>query len=331
MRPQEKQRTMEAFVVDHATPAHLRAGRVARPEPGKSEALVSVEAFSLNRGECHLLHYFPDGHIPGWDLAGVVVAAAQDGSGPAVGTRVFGFVESGSWAELARVPTGHLAALPAGLDLGVAASLPIVGLSAWHALDRAGLEPGMRVLVTGPSGGFGQLAIQLARLRGGEVEALVARPGHERLLKQLGVRAIHERELPPGRQFDLILESVGGETLGAAIRAVRPGGTVVTLGNTSDEPTTFDSRDLFSEAPGARLLGFLLFADLEPGGESDNLAQLARHVLDGALTVQVSAEYSWPALPDAIDALMSRQVVGKAVIRLARDRGTGLVGAVAGG
>jgi len=102
-----------AVVVDHAAPGRLALREVASPTPLPSEALVQVAAISLNRGETRRAMEAADGWCPGWDLAGVVVHAAADGSGPRAGARVVGFLRSGAWAESVVVPTNALAELPA--------------------------------------------------------------------------------------------------------------------------------------------------------------------------------------------------------------------------
>ena len=82
------------------------------PEPRPGEALVKVEAFSVNRGEIFQLEQPRPGTRPGKDIAGLVVQAAADGTGPAAGERVVGHPEAGGWAEYAAVPTAALAPLP---------------------------------------------------------------------------------------------------------------------------------------------------------------------------------------------------------------------------
>src|SRR5258707_13772347 len=82
-----------------AEPVAIR--EVAEPEPLPNEALVAVHAFSLNRGELRLFQARPEGWRPGQDVAGVVLRAAADGSGPAAGTRVVGLCDWHGWAERA--------------------------------------------------------------------------------------------------------------------------------------------------------------------------------------------------------------------------------------
>lgn len=104
---------MRALVYDPAAPHGLRLGQAPDPVPGSGQVLVRVAATSLNFGELTYLgkNYSPGG-VAGWDASGVVVAAAEDGSGPAVGTRVITFGWAGGWAELRAVDTTELAVLP---------------------------------------------------------------------------------------------------------------------------------------------------------------------------------------------------------------------------
>ena len=85
---------MRGLITDPSAPGELRlAEDLPAPEPGPSDAVVEVHVFSVNRGELKLLKARSDGWRPGQDISGVVVATAQDGSGPAVGTRVVGIVD----------------------------------------------------------------------------------------------------------------------------------------------------------------------------------------------------------------------------------------------
>src|SRR5579859_5804027 len=103
--------TMRAIVVDPDVKGRLALSEVESPSPAPSEALVRVAAISLNLGEVRraVLRTTEAGWRPGWDLAGIVEKAADDGSGPSVGSRVFGVVNAGAWAECVAVPTKQLA------------------------------------------------------------------------------------------------------------------------------------------------------------------------------------------------------------------------------
>ena len=126
---------MKAIVNSSGGPAITA---VDDPRPGSGEALVAVQAFSVNHGELDLLRTRTSGWRPGQDVAGVVVAQARDGSGPAAGTRVVALAEQAGWAELAAVPASRLAPLPAEVGTEQAAALPLAGLTALRTLRLAG-------------------------------------------------------------------------------------------------------------------------------------------------------------------------------------------------
>jgi NADPH:quinone reductase len=89
-------------------------------------------SFSLNRGELALLAMRPEGWRPSQDIAGVVVQAAADGSGPQAGTHVVALVDGGGWAQRVAAPTARMAALPDNVSFASSASLPVAGLTALH-------------------------------------------------------------------------------------------------------------------------------------------------------------------------------------------------------
>lgn len=314
---------MKALVSDPAAP-HVRLVEVAEPEPRSDQALVDVHAISLNRGEVKRLETLEPGTVTGWDLAGVVAAVAADGSGPPSGARVVGMVNpnvvgagTGAWAQRAAVPTEHLAELPDGVPFAAAATLPVAGLTALRALHVGGFVLGRRVLVTGASGGVGRFAIQLARLGGAHVTAVARRTAG---LAELGAHEVAsslDGSDPAASDFDVVLDAIGGEVLGAALQRVAPRGTVVSFASTVPEPVSYPARELFARAPGARLYGLYLFAELAHTrtGASD-LRTLAELVADGRLDPQVDLELEWERAGEAIEALVERRVAGKAVLTL---------------
>src|SRR5712672_23703 len=170
---------IRAVVVDPAAPGKLAVRPVELRDPDRDEVGVKVTAISLNRGETRrALQVAEANWRPGWDFAGVVETTAADGSGPKPGTRVVGILPSGAWAERVNCRSHALAALPEAVGDAQAATLPVAGLTALHALRQGGLLLGRKVLVDGASGGVGHLACQLAAAGGAIVWGHVRRDEH---------------------------------------------------------------------------------------------------------------------------------------------------------
>jgi NADPH:quinone reductase-like Zn-dependent oxidoreductase len=308
--------TNRAVVVDPNAPGRLVIEPVPEPVPDRGESIVRVRAISLNRGEVRRSGMAAAGWRPGWDLAGVVERAAADGSGPATGARVVGMLGEGAWAERVAVPTHALAALPDKVSFSQAATFPVAGLTALYALAKGGLLLGKRVLVTGATGGVGDFAVQLARLAGAHVTASVRRADQAATVRQLGAHDVTVGdEIPPAPKHDLVVESVGGRTLGSALAALERGGVCVTLGVSASAEVTFDVRQFFVTGR-STLYGFYLFTELgnEPAGVG--LRRLADLVAAGRLASHVSVERPWKEIAQVAQDLMARRFPGKAVLTL---------------
>lgn len=306
-------RTMLALTAAEDAP-HVALTEVPDPTPLPHQALVAVQAFSLNRGESNRLKTTAPGSGLGWDLAGVVEEAAADGSGPPAGMRVVGLVNPGAWAQKVAVATDALAPLPLEVSLAQAATLPVAGMTALLALQIGGTPAGRRVLVTGATGGVGRFAVQLAKLSQAHVTALVRDPQAAGALTALGADAVLT-ELDG--EFDVVVEGVGGATLGAALTHVAADGTVVSFASTESE-TTFPTRDFFGRAPGATLYGLFVFHELGRGANRGTklLTTLAGLVAAGKLDGSIEREASWREAGEHVQALLDRTVTGKVVLHV---------------
>jgi NADPH2:quinone reductase len=308
---------MRAVVVDPESRARLSVAEVEKPEPGPSEALVRVAAVSLNRGEVRRAEAAEPGFRPGWDLAGTVERPAADG--PGEGARVVGFLPSGAWAERAAVPTNALAELPDGVSFEEAATLPVAGLTAMYALDKGGNLLGKDVLITGASGGAGQFALQLARMSGTRVVALVRRPEHDALAREAGAHEVAVDENGAAAEdygpYHLILESVGGEVLGNVLPTLAPEGTCVSFGVSGGTEVTFDAQELYRTG-GAKLYGFILFHEVIARPASAGLARLVKLVDDGRLKPSIEVEAPWTDVGEVAARLIDRGYTGKAVLHV---------------
>ena len=310
---------MQAVVVDPSAPGRLVLRPVEAPAPGPAEALVQVAAVSLNPGELRRAMDAQAGWRPGWDLAGTIEQAAADGSGPPVGTRVVGIVDSGAWGELVAVRTDALAELPATVSFAQAATLPVAGLTALRALERSGALLSRAVLITGASGGVGHFACQLARQSGARVVGVVRRPDREAVVHEAGAHHVvvsDDVQAAGGfGPYHLILESIGSRALGAALTLLAPGGVCVSFGASAGTEVTFDARRFYLVG-GASLYGFILFYELARTPAAEDLSQLAGMVAEGRLRPQIDVEASWTDVAAVAAQLLDRRVIGKAVLQV---------------
>jgi NADPH:quinone reductase len=310
-----------AIVVDSKAPGRLTIRPVALAPALPGDVVVRVTAISLNRGEVRrALTAAEDGWRPGWDFAGVVEEESKQGGGPKAGARVVGLLPEGAWAERLRAPSDTLAVLPDGVSDLEAATLPVAGLTALHALRQGGLLLGRAVLVDGASGGVGHLAVQLAKASGAIVYGHIRREElKSTIADSCNGGVIVSPTLEAARAsgpYHLILDSVGGATLGAALTMLHAGGSCVTFGVSEAPTSTFESGNFFRLGD-VSLYGLLLFDALrraEPA--SDGLATLARLVEQGVLKPLVAVEAPWTDIGSVARQLLDRRFSGKAVLRL---------------
>jgi len=304
---------MRALVNRGDGTASVDMAEVPEPSPGASEALIEVGAMAVNRGELRLLSSRDHGWRPGQDVAGTVARSAEDGSGPAVGTRVVAWPEQAGWAERVAVPTSHLAILDDAVGLAAASTLPVAGVTALRALRIGGDLRGRKVLVTGAAGGVGRFAVEIAAGWGAEVTAVASGAERARGLAALGASAVVTEPGRAGGGFDLILESVGGESLEQAIAQIAPRGTVVVFGNSSNETSRISFGD-FRGRPGARIEAFFVYESGEPPAFGEDLQLLADMIAGDRLHPDVGLEIDWAEANEAFRALAAREVNGKAVL-----------------
>jgi len=313
--------SVRAVVVDPSHSDKLTLQSVELPPAASGDVTVRVTAVSLNRGEVNrALSQSEAGARPGWDFSGVIEEVAADGSGPPVGTRVVGMLPTGAWAERLRAPSHAVAALPKGVSDAQAATLPVAALTALHALRQGGLLLGRKVLVDGATGGVGHLAIQLAATAGAEVYGHVRRADQKPMIAEwCGDRVIVAPDLRAAASrgpYHLIVDSVGGSALSAALTMLQPSGTCVTFGISEAPTTTFESGAFFRQG-GVKLYGLILFHELrtvEPAGEG--LAVLAREVARGRLRPHIEIEAPWTDIAAIARRLIAREFAGKAVLHV---------------
>jgi NADPH:quinone reductase-like Zn-dependent oxidoreductase len=224
-------------------------------------------------------------HICGGEVAGTIVAIAPDVRAALEGTKVavvpfigcghcewclagrpticrtrdtLGLKRSGGYAELVAVPASNVVPLPEALDPVDAAALTLAGLTAWHMLiGRARVQPGEWVLVLGASSGVGSIAMQLARYCGARVVATASDAAKAEKARALGAECVVDARnkdwsqqvlhATSGHGVDVVVEHVGAATWSESVKALAPGGRIVTCGATTGSSGTLDLVRLFSE------------------------------------------------------------------------------------
>lgn len=294
----------------------VRLADIRPPEARDSEILVDVSAVSVNRGELHRLQGALPGWRPGWDFAGTVAACGRPGIGDfAPGQRVFGIaIHGGAWAEQVAVPAHHLASVPEGLDDVVAAALPVAGLTAQRALRLAGDLTCRSILVTGGTGGVGRFAVQLASRAGAEVSAVVRKNSGALGMHELGARHIVNDMQSLSGTYNVILESVGGASLGSAFELVSPQGLIVLFGNSARSPVMLPVSQFYPKQ--ASLRGYYLLKDVLDTPPGRDLATLADLVIRKHLRVDIQGVWDIEEMRDVLHQFAARRISGKAVLKI---------------
>lgn len=292
---------------------------VADPTAGRGEVLVRVGAVGLNPVDVKIraaatdfgpIEYTP---LPGWDVAGEVVAVGPDVDAFAVGDAVFGLARfpaaAHTLAGLVAVPAADLAHAPASWTVAQQGGAPLAVLTAWHAFAAAGLTgdaSGKRVLVLGGAGGVGHLAVQVAKARGAHVVATASRAKHD-VLTGLGADEVvdykDEAALDDLAPVDVVLSTVGDGV--PPIGAVAAGTAVITI-------TGFpDGAEARLRAAGASVVQRIMVA-----ADGAALAEVAALADDGRLTVLVDGEFPLDDVVAAQERLETGRVTGKVVVTL---------------
>ncbi len=244
---------MKAIVFEKFGPSSvLKRAEMPMPVPSAKEVLIKISHTSVNPVDWKiregylasmLPHELPI--IPGWDVAGEVVALGEGASAVKVGDLIYGYarlptVQSGTYAEFIALPETFVALKPKSVSAENAAAIPLVGLTAYQSLHEVGkIQSAEKVLILGGAGGVGSFAIQFAKLAGSQVTATAS---HANLayLRRLGADHVFDYNSTnvfsnSAGDYDLILDTVGGETLKRAISA-RPERTrVVSIVETPEQ------------------------------------------------------------------------------------------------
>jgi NADPH:quinone reductase-like Zn-dependent oxidoreductase len=240
---------MKAFIVDrYKKNGGIRFGEMPEPELRDDDILVQIHAAGLNPldsklrdGEFKLLLAYRPPFILGHDFAGTVIKIGPKAKRFKLGDEVYARPRDhriGAFAEFIAVNEADVARKPKSLTMSEAASIPLVGLTAWQALVEMGkVKPGQKVFIQAGSGGVGTFAIQLAKHLGATVATTTSGRNIE-LVKSLGADTVidykHQdfEKLLSG--YDLVLNSQGAKTLDKSLRVLKPGGRLISISGPPD-------------------------------------------------------------------------------------------------
>ena len=239
---------MKAMIVNKFGAADcFEAAEVAKPEVKSGHVLVKIAATSVNTVDTMIRQMGAELPLSpaapallGMDFAGIVEAVGEDVKGYKVGDEVYGC--AGGLAELPGTLTEYIAAdanliahKPHNLSMREAAALPLVGITAYEGLQRAGIKSGQKVLVHGGSGGVGHVALQLAKHFGATVYSTGGGDKQLALIEELGATPINYKsesvesyvaQHTNGSGFDIVFDSVGGQNMLNSFEAAALNGNV---------------------------------------------------------------------------------------------------------
>lgn len=246
--------------------------------------------------------------VPGHEFSGIVAAVGEGVGSLAVGREVYGmndWYSNGAMADYCVAPFFAVAEKPRSLTHAEAASVPIAALTAWQALfDHADLRPGERVLIHGGAGAVGVFAIQLANLRGAHVSTTVS-SRNRNLVMNLGARQVidyhQERFEDLAQGMDVVVDTVGGETLERSWSVLSPGGRLVTIVSTAAE----------SNDPRVKRAFFIVEANQK------QLVEVGSLIDGGHLRTVVDTVIPLSEAPMAYAGQVARQGRGKLVVSIA--------------
>lgn len=298
-------------------PEVLEEVQVARPEPGISEILVRVRAVGVNptdwkhRAARRFLGEPP--YVLGWDVSGVVEEVGLGVTLYRPGDEVFGMLPyphgAGSYAEYAVGPTRAFAPKPNNVDHVRAAAIPLAALTAWQSLvDTAHLGSGQRVLIHAAAGGVGHLAVQIAKARGAHVIGTASAPKHDFVLGLGADEVIDYRRVDFAEEVegaDVVLDTIGGDYQLRSLKALRPGGVMV---STVPRP----AQGLRERAAELGVRAELIIVEADHAG----MAAIAALVETGALRATIAETFPLAAAAEAHRAGETDRTAGKLVLTL---------------
>jgi alcohol dehydrogenase len=304
------------------------------------DVLVEIHAASINpvdfkirNGDLKPLLPYKLPLIMGNDLAGVVVKCGPNVEGFKPGDEVYARTDKdriGAFAEMAAVSESSVAKKPRTLDMVQAASVPLVGLTAWQALiEKAQLQAGQKVLIHAGSGGVGTIAIQLAKHLGATVATTTSTVNVD-WVKNLGADVVIDYKKDDFetivRNYEVVFDTLGGETLEKSLRVVKPGGKIISVAGPPEPDFAREFGLNWFLVQAIRVLSFGIrrkskrrevsysFLFMKPSGSQ--LRELGSLIDSGAIRPVVDRVFPFQSTQEALAYVEEGHAKGKVVVQV---------------
>ena len=328
---------MKAYQVNrYGKNEKLHLSEVAKPVINDNEVLVEIHAASVNQidakirnGEFKMVMPYKLPFITGHDVAGVVTQVGAKVSKFKIGDEVFASCK-GTFAEFIAINENDLALKPNNLSMEEAASIPLVGLTAWQGLvEKGNLKKGQKVFIQAGSGGVGTIAIQLTKHLGAYV-ATTTSSANKDLVKNLGADLIIDYKIQDFEtilnDYDLVLTSQDTKTLEKAMKVLKPGGKAISISGPPDVDYANEARLNWLLKNVMRLLSFKVkrlakklhvhysFLFMKPNGKQ--LTEITALIEAGIIRPVVDKVFPFAETNQAMSYVEAGRAKGKVVVKV---------------
>ena len=320
---------MRALVCETLGPVTShRVQEIPDPVPGKRQVAIRVHACGVNfadtlivQGKYQERPELP--FVPGSEVAGEVIALGEGVKGIALGQRVMALTSVGGFAEIALASADTLIPLPDGIDFADAAAFTVAYGTSHVALEtRAQLKAGETLIINGASGGVGLTALEIGKMMGANGIGLASTEEKRALVAERGADHVFDVADPELRDkvkalggADVGYDVVGGEAFNTMLRCMKFEGRLLTVGFASGEIPQVPANLLLVKNISVVGVYWGSYARNNPSVLMKSLVQLTQWLKEGQLRPHVSAVYSLDEATKGLEALASRQSVGKVVIK----------------
>lgn len=317
---------------EYGPPESLVIGELPDPQPGPDDVLVEIHTAGVNFPDVLMAAgkyqvQPPRPFAPGSEGAGIVRAVGAKVTDVQPGDRVMAMTGSGAFAELALVRRRAVRLIPASMDMVTASAVGVTYGTSYHALrQRAQLQPGETLLVTGAAGGVGLAAVELGKAMGARVIAAASNAIKLNAAQAAGADELIDysngdirdrlKQLTDGRGVDVIYDPVGGPMFDQLVRSLAWNGRLLIVGFVGGDIPKIPANLLLLKGAQAMGVFYGSFSARDPAADTRNFEEMFAWQAAGRIKPLVSKVYPMADYAAALNALAHREVIGKVVLRI---------------